>query len=91
MSIRVEFYGIPRSRAGVSSIELAAVDNMRLGEVLAAIATRLPELAAECFDGPRLRAGYVANLGGERFVADPETQLLPGDSLLILSADAGGA
>ena len=38
----------------------------------------------------RLRASFVANLNGDRFVSDPHTRLREDDCVLILSADAGG-
>ncbi len=87
MNITVELFGIPRARAGVARTE---AHGPRLADVLADLARRFPPLAAECFADGRLRTGYLANLNGQRFVADPSTMLRPGDSLLILSADAGG-
>lgn len=87
MSIRVELYGIPRERAGTACTSAAG---RRLGEVLSELASRFPRLAETCFAGSQLKAGYVANLNGRQFVSDPRTALEPGDSLLILSADAGG-
>jgi len=38
----------------------------------------------------RLHPACVANLNGDRFISDPATPLGEHDSLLILSADAGG-
>ena len=87
MSIVVELFGICRQRAGVAS---ADVPGSCLGDVLEELATRYPRLAAECIDRRRLRAGYLANLGGQRFVSDPDTPLAAGDSLLLMSLDAGG-
>lgn len=87
MSVVVELFGICRERAGVAS---ADVPGASLGDVLEALATRYPQLAADCIDRRRLRAGYIANLRGERFVSDPETPLGDGDSLLLMSLDAGG-
>lgn len=87
MNVTVEFYGIPRQRAGV---EAAPAQGRLLGDVLCDLAARFPRLAETCLDGGRLRAGYVANLNGRRFVTDPQTALAAGDRLLILSADAGG-
>ena len=52
MLIQVEFFGIPRARAG---IEKTTANGSCLGEVLAELATRFPELAETCFDGRRLR------------------------------------
>ena len=87
MPITVEFYGIPRARAGVSE---TTVIGESLGEVLECLAGKFPALAEECFDARQLRAGYTANLGGQRFVTDPQTPLTDGDRLLLLTLDAGG-
>jgi len=87
MAITVEFYGVPRERAGVASA-LAAGASLR--DVLADIGRQFPRLAESCFEGSRLGRAYAANVNGQRFVSDPETALRPGDTLLILAADAGG-
>jgi sulfur-carrier protein len=87
MTITVELFGIPRQRAGVAQIEAQGV---RLDEVLADLARRFPRLAEECIADGQLQNGYLANLNGQRFVAEGATPLAPGDALLILSADAGG-
>lgn len=63
---------------------------IRLGDVLLQLAQRYPKLADDCFDGERLQSNMTANINGHRFVTDADTQLNPGDSLLIMSADAGG-
>ena len=84
--MHVELLGVPRERAGVSELDLQADT---LGELLLALAIRFPSLG-ELITTDRLPASVVANLNGDRFVSDPRTQLLDGDSVLILSADAGG-
>lgn len=91
MSIQVEFFGISRQRAGAAStvVELDS-DPARLGDVISTLGARFPGLASICLQSGRLRAGFLANVDGERFVRDPETPLHRGESLLILSADAGG-
>lgn len=88
MSVRIEFYGIPRERAGIGAIDLAGAAT--LGQALRMLATRLPALAASCFEDDRLKAGYLANLNGEEFTTDPTSPLQSGDAVLILSADVGG-
>lgn len=87
MPVDVEFYGIPRQRAGVARSTCEAAT---LGELLSVLQRRFPAFAAACLEGPRLRQGYVANINGERFVGDPSTPLGPHDAVLIFSADAGG-
>jgi sulfur-carrier protein len=84
--MRVELLGVPRARAGVAELELRADT---LGELLVALAVRFPSLG-ELITADRLRPSVVANLNGDRFISDPRTQLSEGDSVLILSADAGG-
>jgi molybdopterin converting factor small subunit len=87
VTVRIEFYGIPRQRAGVEAIDVEAAT---LGEAITQAARALPQLAGSCVDGDRLRAGYLANVNTTTFTADPRTPLAPGDVVLILSADAGG-
>lgn len=87
MAIRVEFYGIPRARAGVPSAESRGNN---LGDVLVDLAERFPELSQSCIDGRELRQGYAANLDGRRFVTSPDTPLVDGETILFLSLDAGG-
>ena len=85
--IDVELFGIPRARAGTARV---AVCGETLGAALVALASQYPALAAACIEENRLRPGYLANLSGRRFITDPATPLVSGDTLLILSADAGG-
>jgi molybdopterin converting factor small subunit len=90
--MHVEFYGVPRERAGTAKLE---VDANTLGELLGTLAAQIPSLGEFiCNDrGPkevRLQSTLVANLNGERFVSDPATPLGGNDCILILSADAGG-
>ena len=86
-SVHVEFFGIPRQRAGVAACDAAPGS---LGQVLKELAKRYPQLAEGCLDQGRLRKGFIANLNGDRFVESLDTPLQAGDCLLILSADAGG-
>jgi len=86
-TIRVELFGIPRQRAGQAMIE---AQGHCLADVLHDLSARFPLLAECCIEGGRLKPGYVASLGDRKFVTDPQTQLMPGEAVLILSADAGG-
>ena len=87
MQVAVELFGIPRERAGVAR---TTASGACLGDVLADLADRYPGLARSCIDGRQLRPGFTANLGGDRFVTAPDTLLAVGDSVLLLSVDAGG-
>lgn len=87
MSVRVEFYGIARQRAGIDSIDIEA---NTLGEAIDRIRAHLPQLAETCFEDRGLRAGFLANVDGRKFTTNAEEPLASGQSLLILPADAGG-
>lgn len=92
-SILVEFFGIPRARAGVSSMQVCeGRETVTLGDVLLELSDRLPDFANACLEEDRsLRPGYLANIDGQRFVRGDEDQpLRSGQSVLILSSDAGG-
>ena len=87
VTVKVELFGIPRARAGLAQTMSSGHD---LGDILADMASRFPELAVNCIQGRYLKPGFTANLSGHRFVTDPDTLLHDGDSVLILSLDAGG-
>jgi molybdopterin converting factor small subunit len=85
-TMQVEFFGVPRERAGLSKLEVQADT---LGQLLDTLAARIPALNnVLSVDG--LHSAFVANLNGDRFVSDPRTPLNEHDCVLILSADAGG-
>jgi len=84
--MHVEFLGVPRQRAGISELEVQA---NTLGQLLGALATRIPPLG-EFIAVDRLHSSFVANLNGDQFISDPATPLVHDDHVLILSADAGG-
>lgn len=89
----VEFFGVPRTRAGVGMIDVGDVSTV--GEALDVLAERLPSLHEDCLQ-PRPSGGWelttycIANLAGRQFVRDMGIRLEPDDVLLIFSADAGG-
>ena len=84
--MRVELLGIARERAGIAELQLEAAT---LGELLAALSVRCPAFG-ELIAADRLAPSLAANLNGDRFISDPGTRLDEHDSVLILSADAGG-
>jgi len=91
MTVQVELFGIPRQRVGVPRVEVPVSSHaVRLGDILLDVARQFPAFADECLIGDYVRAGIAVNLDGNRFVADPETMVTAGQSLLIMSADAGG-
>ncbi len=84
--MRVELLGIARERAGVAELQLEADT---LGQLLTALSARFPAFC-ELIAADRLAPSLAANLNGDRFISDPRTRLNQRDSVLILSADAGG-
>ena len=91
MTIRVELYGIPRQRADTELMCVTAgPEGIRLRDIFAELARQSPGLADACFDQGELRSEYLASIDGETFVTDSQVILLPGQALLLFSADDGG-
>ncbi|MEQ8208928.1 MAG: MoaD/ThiS family protein [Lacipirellulaceae bacterium] len=87
MKRTVEFFGIPRARAGIARTDAVGET---LGEVLQDLSQRFPGLSETCIEGSRLRDGFTVNIGGERFTRDSATVLEQNQTLLLMSLDAGG-
>jgi len=87
----VELYGIPRQRAGTELMCVTAgPEGIRLRDIFAELTRQSPDLADACFDQGALKTEYLASIDGETFVTDPQVLVMPGQSLLLFSADAGG-
>jgi len=87
MRVEVELFGIARERAESAKV---VSSGECLGDILQDLARRFPKLGQTCIDGNQFRPGFIANFGGDRFVSDSNTPLADGDTILILSLDAGG-
>ncbi len=87
--IQVEFYGIPRVRAGVAQ---TTARGRNVGEVLTDLANRFPEFRRDCLNDAavQLRPEFALCVDGERFISHPDSQLVEGSTILVLSADVGG-
>lgn len=85
--VTVEFFGIPRHRAGRAEVALPADTVSQLLQGLTQACPQLQDLRQP--DG-RLSPHYLLSINGEEFVTDLHQKLRPGDRLLLLSADAGG-
>jgi molybdopterin converting factor small subunit len=91
MSIRVEFFGMARQRAGAIELTLEPqASGIRLADLLKQIAEQAPRLGQTLLIGGQLHESLMVNVDGLRFIRDPETLIHDGQSVLILSADAGG-
>jgi molybdopterin converting factor small subunit len=84
--IVVEFYGIPRLKAGVRQLHVSAAT---VAEALAAVAQQCPSLS-EVVQAGRIAPQYLLSINGRRFSEDLLQPLAPHDQLILLSADAGG-
>ncbi len=85
--VAVEFYGVPRLRAGRAEL---AVEAGPAADVLARVAAACPGLGQVVRPDGRLAPQYLLSVNGERFVTDLGEPLPAGSRLLLLSADAGG-
>jgi molybdopterin converting factor small subunit len=85
--VTVEFFGVPRQRAGRAEL---AVEAANVAELLAAVERACPGLKGLVRPDGRLAPHYLLSLDGQRFVTDGSERLPAGSRLLLLSADAGG-
>jgi molybdopterin converting factor small subunit len=85
--VTVEFYGVPRQRAGRAELTVTA---RTVAELLEAVERACPGLSGLRRPDGRLAAHYLLSVEGQRFVSDVGQELRPGDRVLLLSADAGG-
>lgn len=85
--VTIEFFGVPRLRAGLARLGLVAGT---VGDALVALADRCPALAGTVVDRGRVLPSFALSINGDRFVDDPSTPLTDGDTLILLSADVGG-
>jgi hypothetical protein len=84
--VTVEFFGVPRRRAGRAEL---AVPAGTVAELLAAVERACPALAGLA-QGGRVSPHYLLSLDGQRFLTDLGQAVHPGERVLLLSADAGG-
>ncbi len=85
--VTVEFYGIPRQRAGRAEVVVSAGT---LAEVLAEVERACPSLGSVTQSNGRMASSYLLSVGGQQFVSDLTQPVRTGERLLLLSADAGG-
>jgi molybdopterin converting factor small subunit len=88
--ILVEFYGLARLRAGTATLRIPAADAACLQTLWTQLLEVLPELRGAGEPRSVTTPIYRFNLDGQQFVTDPQTPIRQGQSVLIMSADAGG-
>ena len=92
MTCTVELFGVARLLARTREIALTLPADATLTDAFAALASRIPVLAGRVVlaNGSGLVDGYACNVNGLHFVRDAAARLNPGDTIAIVSADAGG-
>jgi molybdopterin converting factor small subunit len=92
VKIIIELFGTPRLRAGRREVELELPATARRQQVIQALAQVCPALVGQVLleDLSGLQEGYVFNLNGTAFLSGDIISVQPGDSLLLLSNQAGG-
>lgn len=83
----VEFYGVPRLRAGRGRV---VVNAATVAGVIAGLGRECPGLAGEVIRDGRLHPAYRLCLDGRVFVGDAGDPIPAGSAVLLLAADAGG-
>jgi molybdopterin converting factor small subunit len=86
-AVTVEFFGVPRQRAGRAELIVLADT---VADLLDAVEHACPSLRGLRRDDGRLSAHYLLSLDGAAFLSDLKHPLHAGDRVLLLSADAGG-
>jgi molybdopterin converting factor small subunit len=84
--VTVEFFGVPRERAGRAQLAIRA---RTVREALDAVELVCPGIRG-LHGRSKLNSQYLLSLGGDRFITNLSEILPNGARLLILGADAGG-
>jgi molybdopterin synthase sulfur carrier subunit len=87
VAVLVELFGVPRLRAGRPTCTVTAGS---IGDAMAALETQCPQLSGTVLANGWPLPAYRLSLNGNSFVTDRAVRLHPGDSLILLAADAGG-
>ena len=87
VAVLVELFGVPRLRAGRPACTVTAAS---VGDAMADLENQCPQLSGSVLANGWPLPAYRLSLNGNSFVTDPAERLRPGDSLILLAADAGG-
>lgn len=95
LSCTIELFGVARLKAKTARVALALPAGADLSDALFALAEAVPALVGPVLTQDRhklvqLVQGFTCNVNGQVFVRDMRTAVQAGDSILILSSDAGG-
>lgn len=92
IQVRVELFGTPRLRSGRREVELSLPPQASREQVTRALAEACPALVGHALreDLSDLQDGYVFNRNGTLFLSEESFAFQAGDTLLLLSNQAGG-
>ena len=92
ISVTIELFGAPRILGGARALDLAVPAPASRERLIAALADRCPALVGHGLkeDLTDLEEGYVFNRNGLAFLGNGEFTVEEGDSLLLISSQAGG-
>ena len=92
LQIPVELFGTARLRSGQHEVTLELPAEATRRQVVHALALACPALVGNAIreDLAGLEDGYAFNRNGTAFLSGEVLSLRPGDSLLVLSSQAGG-
>ena len=85
--VTLEFFGTSRLYTQVDKCALKAACFKDVAEFLT---LRFPKFAKKCLQNEALSPNYLLCLNGETFIDASNLELQDGDTIIILSADAGG-
>ena len=88
----IELFGVARMVARTSEVALRLPPAATFAQLFEELANQLPALVGRVITADRnaLMDGYACSVNGREFVRVPDAAVKSGDSILILSADAGG-
>ena len=87
VQVTVEFFGIPRLRAGRTEMTVAG---RTILDTLVAVEKACPQLSGLISPDGRLSPHFLVSLEGRRFIRNLQEPLQTGDRIILLSADSGG-
>ncbi len=92
VSVKVELFGTARLATGKRVVEVALPRNASRRDFVYALAAACPQLVDHVIrpDLTDLQDGYLLNRDGKAFLRSGAISVNPGDTLLIISSQAGG-
>ena len=92
ITVKVELFGTCRLRSGRDEVSLVLTPEVSRRDLVRTLAQACPSLVGSAIrkDLGDLEDGYLLNRNGTAFLSEEMLSLSAGDSLLLLSSQAGG-